>query len=276
MTFAPAIGAGGLAGYRLLEKSQEKQRAAFENSSEIKRNVAYFEANIGKATTAADLVKDRKLLQVALGAFGLGDEIDKKAYLQKILEGGTTDSKAYARRVADARILEFTKTFGYGDGGGSLVQTKAFREDIVARYKQLEFERSVGQADGDIRLALNFRREIAKIANGDKADEIGVLQALGQRPVREFLTAALGLPTSLARLDLDRQKAILEQGLKRRFGDDSVAVFKDAKKIDDAVRLFFAQRQSQSTGGASASATTALSILSGRGSGSANLLLSNG
>ena len=39
--------------------------------------------------SAADLVADRRLLKVALGAFGLEGEIDKKAFIRKVLEEGT-------------------------------------------------------------------------------------------------------------------------------------------------------------------------------------------
>ncbi len=279
MTFTPAVGAGGLAGFRLLERSSPQQRAAFERSPEIKRNIEYFEANIAKAKTAEDLVKDRRLLAVALGAFGLGDEINKGAYVRRALESDTADGRSFVRRIADARYLEFAKAFGYGDlTNGTNVELSTFKRDIVQRYKQLEFERAVGRADGDIRLALNFRREIAKIANGDDVDKIGVLQILGQRPVRELLTAALGLPQSLARLDIDRQKQLIEQRLEQTFGSDSAAVFKDPKKIEDTIRRFFAIQQTQANAAALLSGGGAgFSLLSNQGvsGGGINLLLSN-
>ncbi|MBY0421774.1 MAG: DUF1217 domain-containing protein, partial [Parvularculaceae bacterium] len=173
MSFAPAVGAGGLAGYKLLEKSQARQQAAFEKSPVFQRNIEYFEKNIAKAKTAEDLVKDRRLLTVALGAFGLSDEVDKRAYVQKALESNTADSKSFARRIADARYLEFVKAFGYGDlTKGSNVGLDSFKKDIIARYKQLEFERAVGGVDQNIRLAMNFRREAAKIAAGETVDKI--------------------------------------------------------------------------------------------------------
>lgn len=275
MTFLPAVGAGGLAGFRLLDKSAPQQRAAFEKTPEIKRNVEYFEANIAKAKTPEDLIKDRRLLAVALGAFGLGDEINKGAYVRKALESNTADGRSFVRRIADARYLEFAKAFGYGDlTKGTNVELESFKDDIIQRYKQVEFERAVGRADSDIRLALNFRREIGKIANGEGVDKIGVLQVLGQRPLRELLTTALGLPSSLARLDVDRQKEIVQQRLDQAFGSESVAVFKDAKKVEDAIRRFFAVKQTQSNAAALASGS-GYSLLSTQGAGSANLLLSN-
>lgn len=279
MPFTPAVGAGGLAGFRLLEKSSLQQRAAFEKSAEIKRNVEYFEANIAKAKTPDDLIKDRKLLAVSLGAFGLGDEIGKGAYIREALRSDTSDGRSFVRRIADARYLEFAKAFGYGDlTKGTNVELETFKKDIVQRYKQLEFERAVGKADSDIRIALNFRREIAKIANGADADKIGVLQALGQRPVRELLTTALGLPQSLSRLDLDRQKQLVEQRLEQTYGSESAAVFKDTKNVEDAIRRFFAIRQTQTNPALSANGGGGLSLLSNQGAsaGGINLLLSNG
>lgn len=275
MAFTPSVGAGGLSGYKLLEKSQTRQQATFERSPALQRNIEYFEKNIAKAKTAEDLVKDRRLLTVALGAFGLGDEIDKKAYIQKALQSDTADSRSFARRIADARYLEFAKAFGYGDlTKGTNVELDTFKKDIVQRYKDLEFERAVGQADGDVRLALNFKREISKIASGEDVDKIGVLQALGQRPVREVLTTALGLPSSTSQLDIDRQKQLIEQRLDKTYGDASLAVFKDERTVDDAIRRFFAIKQTQSS---TSSQSIGYSLLSNRGSGGGgvNLLLSN-
>lgn len=278
MSFTPAVGGGGLAGFKLLDRSSPQQRAAFEKSPEVKRNIEYFEANIAKAKTPDDLIKDRRLLAVSLGAFGLGDEINKGAYVRKALESNTADGRSFVRRIADARYLEFAKAFGYGDlTKGSNVELETFKKDIVQRYKQLEFERAVGRADGDIRLALNFRREIAKIASGESVDKIGVLQALGQRPVRELLTTALGLPQSLARLDVDRQKQLVEQRLEQTYGSDSAAVFKDPKNIEDAIRRFFAMKQAQANTAALTSGGGGFSLLSNQGAsgGGLNLLLSN-
>lgn len=274
MTFSPAVGAGGLAGYKLLQKSQARQQAAFERSPTVQRNIEYFEKNIAKAKTAEDLAKDRRLLTIALGAFGLSDEIDKRAYVRKALESDTTDSKSFARRIADPRYLEFVKAFGYGDlTKGSNVALDSFKKDIVEKYKDVEFERAVGAVDGDIRLAINFRREAVKIANGESVEKIGVLQALGQRPVREFLSTALGLPASTSRLDIDKQQELFKKGLDRVFGDDSMAVFKDPDKVESAVQRFFALKQAQSGGGAASSASAALTLLQSS-YGGANLLLS--
>ncbi|MBY0421575.1 MAG: DUF1217 domain-containing protein, partial [Parvularculaceae bacterium] len=106
-------------------------------------------------------------------------------------------------------------------------------------------------------------------------DKIGVLQALGQRPVREFLSTALGVPSNTSRLDVDKQQEIFKKALDRVFGDDTMAVFKDPEKIEAAVQRFFALKQLQpgSTGAASGF-SAGLTLLQNANYGGANLLLS--
>ena len=70
-------------------------------------------------TSAADLVADRRLLKVALGAFGLEGEIDKKAFVRKILEEGTADPASLANRLTDKSYYKLAEAFGFGDLGGA-------------------------------------------------------------------------------------------------------------------------------------------------------------
>ncbi len=77
--FQPIVPQTGYVGWRFLERTTETQRVAFEKSPELLRDLEYFKENISKATTAEDLVNDRRLLRVALGAFGLEDDLGKRA-----------------------------------------------------------------------------------------------------------------------------------------------------------------------------------------------------
>jgi hypothetical protein len=278
MAFLPIAPIGGYGGWLVLQRTAPTQRAVFEKSPQLQREIDYFRENIEKATTAEALVKDRRLLAVALGAFGLGDEIDKRAFIRKILEEGTDDPKSFANRLNEPRFKALAKAFGYGNLlAGTNVTLFSFREDIIARFKSLEFERAVGESDADMRLAMNFKREIAAIAAGENADRVGWLQAMGQRPLRELLTTAFGLPTSLAQIDVDQQKDIFEQKSLALFGEKSIAVFKDPEKVDAVIRRFFLFRQieagpSPTTRGAAA--LTLLQSVAIGGDGAANLFLS--
>ncbi len=165
MSFQPLIPLSGIPGWRILERTQPIQQKAFDNDPQIKRDVEYFKTNIGKVKSAADLVADRRLLNVALGAFGLEGEIDKKAFVRKILEGGTDDLNSLANRLTGSGIKEFAQTFGFGNAAGSQIGKPGFAEKMVANYKTRAFETAVGNSNNDIRLAMNFKREITELSN---------------------------------------------------------------------------------------------------------------
>lgn len=67
MTFQPVIPYGGMAGWAFLQRTQSAQQEAFDDNPVIQRDTEYFLKNIGKISTAEDLVNDRRLLSVALG-----------------------------------------------------------------------------------------------------------------------------------------------------------------------------------------------------------------
>lgn len=262
MVFLPAIGVDGLAGWRVLQKTAPKQQEVFERSPVLTRNIEYFRENIASATTAEDLVNDRRLLTVALGAFGLADEVDKKGFVLKILEEGTEDSQAFAVRLNDPRFEALAQAFGYGNlDGGANIQRDAFREDIIARYKTMEFERAVGEVDNDMRLAMNFKREIAEIAASDEENDTRWFQILGNRPLRELVSTALFIPTEVAQLDLDQQLDIFSSRAEKVFGDASPSVFSDPEVIDDTIRRFFLNRQIENGPSAATPGFTALTLL---------------
>lgn len=262
MFFQPTAPIGGYGGWLVLERTAQRQRAVFEKSPQLQREIQYFRDNIANATTAEALVKDRRLLAVALGAFGLGDEIGKRAFIQRILEEGTEKSDAFANRLNEPRFKALSEAFGYGNIlAGFKVTLFSFQEDIISRFKSLEFERALGESDADMRLAMNFKREIAAIASGERADRIGWLQAMGQRPLRELLTTAFGLPQSIVQADIDRQKEMFEDKSLALLGDKSIAVLKDPAKVDAVIRRFFLFRQMQAGPTASTPGASALTLL---------------
>lgn len=277
MVFQPVIGTGGYTGWRILESTETRQREIFENSALLERNIEYFRENIGKADTAEALVTDRRLLTVALGAFGLGDEIDKRAFIRKILEEGTDNEQSFANRLNDPRFRDMTEAFGYGNLSGPQVAGEAFREDIIARYKTLEFEQAVGDVDNDMRLAMNFRREIADIAASGANETTAWFQIMGNQPLREFVATALNIPSEVAQLDIDRQQQIFADKAAQVLGDSSPEIFSDEGVVNDMIRRFFLTRQIENGPSASTPGFAALTLLQSGGLGagaSQNLFLS--
>ena len=186
---------GGIAGWRFLQRTQATQQAAFEKGPELQKDIAYFTEKIGAITSAADLVADRRLLKVALGAFGMDSEIDKKAFIRKVLVEGTTDPKALASRLTDKSYARLSDAFGFGEAGGPNTADAGFATTITAAYKTHAFEVAVGDADNNMRLAMNFRREVAALAARGE-DGASWYNILGSKPLRQVFEKAFGLPAS--------------------------------------------------------------------------------
>jgi hypothetical protein len=272
MSFQPTIPLPGIAGWRFLERTQASQQAAFETGAELTRDIAYFEEKIAGITTAAELVADRRLLKVALGAFGMESEIDKKAFVRKVLEESTADPSALANRLTDKSWLKLAKAFGFGDPGGAKTGEVGFAAKIVAAYKTRAFEAAVGDADNNMRLAMNFRREIAELSQQGE-DGASWFTILGSKPLREVFEKAYGLPAQFGQIDIDQQRDILADKTGGLFGGDSVAVFKDPEAVERVINRFLARAQVEAGPSAITPGAGALMLLqNATASGSQGLL----
>jgi hypothetical protein len=272
VSYQPVIPLGGLAGWRFLQRTEATQRASFDNSAEVARDAAWFEEKIGGIASAADLLADRRLLKVALGAFGLEGEIDKKAFIRKVLEEGTTDPKALASRLTDKSFAKLSDAFGFGAVDGPRTGDAGFAGRIVAAYKARAFEAAVGDADNDMRLAMNVRREIADLA-GQGEDGASWYGVLGSKPLRQVFETAFGLPAAFSQVDIDRQRDVLADKTGALLGDDRLAVFTDPAAVEKLIERFLARAQIKAGASAASPASAALALLQSRGADASQGLL---
>lgn len=260
MTFQPIVPLTGYVGWRFLERTLEPQQAAFAKSQPVQRATDYFRENIGKVTTASDLVNDRRLLSVALGAFGLDDDINNRFFIRKILEEGTINDDALANRLADNRYAEFSRAFGFGDRPIPRTILTGFASDLIARYEKRQFEKAVGVQNNDLRLALNLQSGIADVLTGNSRDGAQWFAMMGNAPLRKVFETALGLPASIASIDIDKQRDIFKSRAQATFGTNRLADFADPAQQEKLIRLFLVRSEaSQSV--AISGAAAALSLL---------------
>jgi hypothetical protein len=272
MSFQPTIPLPGIAGWRFLERTQASQRAAFEKTPELQRDIAYFTEKIAGITTAADLVADRRLLKVALGAFGMESEIDKRAFIRKVLEEGTLDSTAFANCLADPAYRKLAAAFGFGNPGGARTAAPGFAAMIAEAYTTRAFEAAVGVGDNNMRLAMNFRREIAELAaRGENG--ASWFNVLGSKPLREVFEKALGLPRQFGQLDVDRQAETLADKSGALFGTDTLAAFRDPAAVEKLITRFLARAQIEDGVTATSRGAGALTLLQGATAGGSQGLL---
>lgn len=271
MTYTPVIPLSGYAGWKMLDRTMELQKATFVASASIQSNDDYFRENIGKITSAEDLVADRRLLEVALGAFGLSDDISNKFFIKKVLEEGTLSDDALANKLSDDSYAAFSKAFGFGDYATPRTVMSDFADNILGKYKTRQFEIAVGEVNDSYRLALNMQRELPDIASKTSSEATKWYNILASEPLTSVFRTALGLPSSISSLDLDQQVRAFQEKAEAYLGSSDPAQFVDSDKLNNLVKQYLL-RDSVVNGTTSTSGTSvALQILQGS-SGRSNIL----
>jgi Protein of unknown function (DUF1217) len=245
VTYQPVVPLAGYAGWTFLNRTRAAQQAAFDKSGQVQRDTAYFEEKIASVATPEDLVADRRLLSVALGAFGLDGDINSKFFVQKVLEEGTSDSSALANRLSDKRYYQLAKAFGFTDLGVPNTQQSDFGEQIASAYRDRQFEIAVGDQNSDLRLAMGLSRDIGTILDNQTTDDGRWFAVMANPPVRQVIQTALGLPSSFGALDLDLQLSGFRDAAERVFGNGEVAQFNDPGVQEKLIRLFLVRSQAQ-------------------------------
>lgn len=261
MSFQPIVPLPGVAGWAFLQNTYENQFQAFTQSPELQRDVDYFRDNIGAITSAEDLISDRRLLTVALGAFGLSEDINNRAFLQRVLEDGTDARDALANRLADTRYKDFSDAFGFGPNQVRQTGFPGFGDRMIDLYQAQRFEAAVGNQDETMRIALYAQRELVKIAEDGTSQDAQWFRVMGQPPLRQLMETALGLPSSFGQLDIDRQLEEFQDRARRSFGTDSLQDLVSDDRLQQLTTSYLARAQINGVGSIATSGSIALTLL---------------
>src|SRR5271165_145527 len=169
----------------------------------VKSATAYYQANIGKVTSIQDFVGNYRLLSYALDAYGLGDQINAKALITKVLEGGVTNPKSLANTLSDSRWKAFATAFNFTGQGASSVSSSSAVKTTTGDYVEQQLESDQGAQDVGVQLALYFRRVAPTVSN-----EYGVL---ADPNLLEVAQTIFGLSPTASATDVDAQAKALSK-----------------------------------------------------------------
>ncbi|HOZ32827.1 MAG TPA: DUF1217 domain-containing protein [Tabrizicola sp.] len=261
MSFQPVLPLSGFAGWSFLKKTMARQQVALQTVPAQVRDEAYFRDKIGKVKTAEQLVNDKRLLRISLAAFGLEADVNSKAFIQKILEGGTLKEGSLANKLADKQYQKLSAAFGFGDFKVPRTAISTFPDEILTQFRTRSFETAVGNQNNAYRLAMNAEREIPALAAKSTSETSKWYSILGNAPLREVMQTAFGLPKSFAAIDLDQQVTVLKDKTKAAFGSSAISQFSDPAKMEALVRRFLFRSEIQDLGTGSSPAAIALTLL---------------
>lgn len=226
----------------LYSRQTSRLQTAVTNDAQVKRETDYFAANISKIKTAADLVKNPRLLAVATKAFGLSDMAYAKAFLVKLMDGGLTNSKSMANTLVDSRFKSFVETFNFGDLGAATTLISARMDGVVTNYRRQVLEDRAGEANPAAKLALYFQRQAPHIDSG--------MDFLADKALSQFVQTALNMPAvPLASSEALRNAASL---IEKRIDFDALKTPAGVQKLTSRFAAMWDMKNpSQDTGSGS-------------------------
>ena len=144
--------------YLAISQKLSRYQAMTAAEPAVKTATAYYEANIGSVTSVQDLVGNYRLLSYALNAFGLGDQINAKGLITKVLEGGVANPKSLANTLANPQWKAFAAAFDFVDSGAASPSSATSVKTTTSDYVEQQLESDQGGEDVGVQLALYFQR----------------------------------------------------------------------------------------------------------------------
>lgn len=192
-------------------------------SGATQTETSYYLANIVKVKSIDGLLKDDRLLNYALKAYGFDPATVNKDTLREMLEGGIADPKSPANTSTDKKYKAFVSAFNFQALGETTTTLSQAQQPAVDRYMRQTLEEAQGDQNEGVQLALYFERK----APGIKS----FYDVLADKALSKVLYTALGLPDSFASADIDKQVAYFEKKLK-------IEDFQDTAKLGKFMKRF--------------------------------------
>jgi len=174
--------------YLAVSQNLSRYQAMTAAEPAVKTATAYYDANIGSVTSIQDLVGNYRLLSYALDAYGLGDEINAKGLITKVLEGGVSNPKSLANTLGDPRWKAFAAAFNFS--GGASPSSASSVQTTTSGYDEQQLESDQGAQDVGVQLALYFQRVAPTVTS-----EYGIL---ADPNLLEVAATIMGISPSVA------------------------------------------------------------------------------
>jgi Protein of unknown function (DUF1217) len=233
-----------LVGYQLISNRMDTWLKSVAAQPSVAVASAAYLDRIEQITSIDDFLKDDRVFQYAMKAFGLEDMSYAKAFMRKVLEEGVDSSDAFANQLADTRYREFADTFNFKRYGETATIFDKTRQGTVDRYVRQSVEEAAGAQNENVRLALYFERKASRIE--------GPFDILADQALTKVAFTALGLPSSTSLMNIDAQAQLLSSRID--FAD-----FQSPDQTGRFISRFAALADAQS----GASTSGSLSLLTG-------------
>jgi len=129
-----------------------------------------------------------------------------------------------ANKMTNPLYKEFAKAFDFAAKGAAATSEASATTGVVERYIQQSLEKTEGDQNQGVQLALYFKR---------KASSITTMGLLADKAVLKFVQTTFGIPEAASKADIDLQVRNLEKHL-------NVKDLQDPKKVEKLIQRFSA------------------------------------
>ena len=171
----------------------------------------YYAPTTGTITNVDDFLKDQRLVNYAVNAYGPQKAGLSNDDLRKILTSDPLDPASYINKPENAKYRPLAVAFNFGTDGKTLdVPTKQVqdRSQMVATsdgYVEQTMETEAGDQSTGAQLALYFLKNAPSITS--------VFQILADKALLQFTQTALGLSANMSNADIDTQASMITKKL---------------------------------------------------------------
>jgi hypothetical protein len=208
---------------QMLERNLPQARKLTANDPTVKRETAYYLAHISSIKTSKDFVNNYQLFNYAMTAYGLSDMAYAKAFMQKVMDGGVSNTKSMANQLSDPRFRAFAAAFDFGNKGAATTADSAANTTTTSKFVEQTLEDNAGQQNQGVQLALYFQRKAPNIASG--------LSILADKALFRFVQTAFNIPTPGTGTTVEQDAARIESKV-------NIADLKDPAKVQKMVAHF--------------------------------------
>ncbi|MDE3176384.1 MAG: DUF1217 domain-containing protein [Pseudomonadota bacterium] len=173
------------------------------DQTSVKTATAYYQANIGKVKSVDDLLGNYRLLSYALSAFGLGDQVNNKALIRKVLQEGTSSPAALANTLPNVAWKAFAKAFNFSAAGAAAPTSSASVATAVSDYTEQQLESDQGSSNPGVQLALYFKRVAPTISTG--------YSVLADNNLLQVAQTIFNLPPTANASEIDKQATQIQK-----------------------------------------------------------------
>lgn len=221
-----------------------------------------YQERIQSIDTVKELLADREVLDVVIGAYGLDPKNVTDDFLKQAFASDLSYPKSFVNQQADGRWAELVASFNF-DAKGNLtretmgtIQQRGETLETVNKYLRQTLEESEGASNEAVRLALYFQRAAPTVT-----DAYGLI---ADDALMAVFRTTFGFSDEFSNMDVDQQARVIKDNL-------DLADLQDPKKLERFLQRYTAMYDTQNSVLDSSAAT----ILSGGGGSiSADLLFS--